>query len=805
MDEQSNGSGSAELADRFREKVEARRRGQGQRVSNVEITKEATTTSIAESLSTMTVSNHTTSSQVVPEQSGAGLNERYKERANARIRGKGLHQPGFRGFSIKPNNSNPPKTDLPNKQTMPAQSRDQELARRSTGRGRQAILSLLRRETTIPDISDTVSSRAASSSGTRSADIAVSNHAVDEATSVRQTPSKVRPRPKTQTPKSLSTAEQSQNGDDFVKKSTYTTSTHSSSATRRISNRQSGQAPEYRLSWSKGGIVVEPDHLGNNGSLGSIRRESPKRRYNQDDDEGFDNDLEGEMDHAFDEHGMNDDRTSDHDIEDSATVKRREIWRQGDPSSSKPTSVVQAKRRRLIQEEADENDNPFLVSDSFEKPPSKPKPTSKTLATTSAPSTNRPKTTLVESDRNSTATSRKTKSKTTRPDGKLRQSTLAQLTSSKPKKKATQVEPPIGSTTPLPRDANYADLSNSDYDEDDDKDDDDDFEKTRVRQMRGKARQHLQNTEGSKLSTSSSTTTTSGSGSGSKSHKGKGSKENNVKVYKQLQIQCLKFLGPSTAASKPVTVRNPVIAKMLSESGEKAPAEGSTAAAANGAGAKESNSAPKKKLVQGMLQIEQAPLSEMDVIAEAVREVVDKFIDRLEDQALAKDMMIFRSELETVLIEQVDLLDDHTLLRSSVKKAEGVKREIRLRLLETQRQRHQIREKLKTARTNFEREDRSRKKLESTHRFLTDLEALRDLVDDGEGNDNDEDEDEEEEEASRGDRMTKTGLQSFIATVASRSCGGGVDNDNSDSKTSPAPGSLGALKELNRILGSFTT
>jgi len=102
------------------------------------------------------------------------------------------------------------------------------------------------------------------------------------------------------------------------------------------------------------------------------------------------------------------------------------------------------------------------------------------------------------------------------------------------------------------------------------------------------------------------------------------------------------------------------------------------------------------------------------------------YSDGLEDQALAKDMLILRSDLETLLIEQVDLLDDHALLKASVKKAEGVKRELRVRLLETQQRRHKVRGKLERVRNKFEREDRARRRLEETHKFLTDLEALRD-------------------------------------------------------------------------------
>ncbi|KAG0339321.1 hypothetical protein BG005_003508 [Podila minutissima] len=85
----------------------------------------------------------------------------------------------------------------------------------------------------------------------------------------------------------------------------------------------------------------------------------------------------------------------------------------------------------------------------------------------------------------------------------------------------------------------------------------------------------------------------------------------------------------------------------------------------------------------------------MDVIAEAVKDVIDNFINGLEDETFAKDLRILCADPEALLIEQVDLLDNHTLLKASIKKAECVEKELRVRLLETQRRRHKVREKLK--------------------------------------------------------------------------------------------------------------
>ncbi|KAK3815464.1 MAG: hypothetical protein J3Q66DRAFT_209847 [Benniella sp.] len=245
----------------------------------------------------------------------------------------------------------------------------------------------------------------------------------------------------------------------------------------------------------------------------------------------------------------------------------------------------------------------------------------------------------------------------------------------------------------------------------------------------------------------------------------------------QLQIHCLKFWGPFSALGRPATAKKKKTTK-------KPPVQGEPST---------SQEAGLSQKVQSILQFEDAPLSEMDVIADAVRDVVDTFIDSIEDKAMAKELMIMRSELETVLIEQVDMLDDHILLKASVKKAAAVKKELRVRLLETQRQRQKTREELKRVRANFEREERARRRLEDTHNFLTDLEALRDHIvgSDDESADASEDERTKDHE----DDNLKTGLQSLIATVGSR-CGKPATGGNTNTPSHM----LKTLREFNQLL-----
>jgi hypothetical protein len=99
------------------------------------------------------------------------------------------------------------------------------------------------------------------------------------------------------------------------------------------------------------------------------------------------------------------------------------------------------------------------------------------------------------------------------------------------------------------------------------------------------------------------------------------------------------------------------------------------------------------------------------------------------------------------------MLDDHSLLKASVKKAAAVKKELRVQLLETQRRRQRTRQELAKVRAGFEREERTRQRLEETHKFLTDLESLRDEVvgSDEDGDDEDGDSDGEQTDVSSKD------------------------------------------------------
>lgn len=546
--------------------------------------------------------------------------------------GNSVHQSNFRGFTIKPTKADKPKVDQAKDALVETQ--DREPPRRSSSR-RQSTLQLRGPETSIPEITDTISRN-----DTSKPRPSVASGSSDEAP-VKKTLN-VRPRPKARSAKTPSKVNEQEAGpeksrqeqnraeDDFFRKTTAPVQTPSATKTRS-SSRQSGkfecklrvwiaqklkscttltntmsfcsleigESPTFRISWGKNDTTVITDHHGD-GTHSSTVHNSPKRRLDQEeilDDHSADMDVDQDFGDSY----VNDDGpSSDSDLQDPIpdTTNIQALPLTKDQSSTQAPAPV--KRRRLIQEEVDENDNPHADPEFSTKPTSRSKKTIESLtdpkpvAKPSAKPAVKGRTTLVESDRNTSEAAKKTSKKAAATKAQpsirkeLKQATLLQLVA-KPKKKPTQDES-LESATPLPDDQNYADLS----------DFEDDFQKSNVR-TKTSATLGLEKPKPKSLPSSS------------KSHKAKGSTDKNVKVYKQLQIQCLKFLGPSTSVSKPATVRNPEIAKQL-------PVPGETPVNNNN-----QEEAPKK-LIQGVLEIEQAPLSEMDVIAEAVRDVIDNFM-----------------------------------------------------------------------------------------------------------------------------------------------------------------------------------
>ncbi|KAF9427906.1 hypothetical protein BGZ94_003879 [Podila epigama] len=726
-------------------------------------------------------------------ESAVELDSRFREKVEARKRGAGTHQPKFRGFSLAKSSSVKEATD---KTLTTDKTASDKTERESIRVGRPASTpASLPPSKSKGSAASIYTTRVSSSSSTTTT--AASRHSSTQVKKSREQAEEVETRSITESLSTLSVTKSipsptglndrykervnarirgagSGHQTDFrgftIKPTKHEKPTEKPGQESLITTTQKqlqrrvvpGRSIESSESSARDTIITLERKVVASGYLNGQgqQRDSLKRRIG-DIEEDFMDQVEANVDLEGQGDGENDvqhttDSTQDSDfqkptsryVKDTRLPPRSKTTGTKEPrSSSMKTVQKQGKRRRMIEEEVNENENPTTTTseslDALEFKSFKTGSTSKMAS--KEKSVAKQRTTLAESDRNATSKETTTSKNLGRFDTEkgLKQTKLVHL-GLKSKEGAAENRP-LRSVASTSKDSDYSELS------------DDAFEaslssnkKTLSKSTQNKGKEAEK--EKSKGTTASSL---SSSSSREKSSKGKGSTDSKVKVYKQLQIQCLKFLGPSTSVSKPATVRNPDIAKQL-------PVPGEATSSNSGSGGGNDTVEGSKKLVQGVLQIEQAPLSEMDVISEAVREV--------------------------------DLLDDHTLLRASVKKAEAVKKELRVRLLETQRQRHKVREELKRVRVNFEREERARRRLEETHQFLTDLEALRDQA---EGIATDE---EKEEDA------VKTGLQSFIATVSARSCHGNLEKDKSGRRRAigPEPGALGALQDFNRLVESLT-
>ncbi|KAG9068032.1 hypothetical protein KI688_011623 [Linnemannia hyalina] len=703
------------------------------------------------------------SAKSTPADGGAlGLTERYQERMKTRIRGAGAHKSEYKGFTLKGIKSSKPTAG------------QAEQGERSEG------------QTTEIDTDTTSASALADKEPRRTKSTPGPSHTTPLPGSTGSRRSTAGPRASTPSLK------------EMLAQPSTTIPISSSNRMTRASSRYTGQSPSFKLAWGKTLVVSE-----------SRRQEAAQARENGvatpatapknvatpalaavpatdnsviDDLEGFDGFGDGGMspspprDTLTPEPGRRENfpakRKSASIIAPEATSAASDTT-----AATRKPSLVLAKRRRLIQEEVDENEEPLLSIENHPKAAMATpkdsirgrttKPTTITKESARDQPTKEPATVAKDSKVPYDAISRKASTKKSRQTGVTKAKSTGSSTT-KPAKTSQNSLMPLKQTSlmQLNTQLSRTDLKDSSTSlasrnrgvTDDDSEDEREFEDMLQKQM-SKAP--------SRKSSTKNTT----------AKKGKGPSRDTVKNYQQLQINCLKFFGPAAAIAKPAIVKNQAIGKkLLTEAdGEEAVAQG-------------------KKAVQSILQIERAPLSEMDVIAEAVRDVVNAYIDSVEDQAMVKNLQALRSELETRLIEQVDMLDDQSLLRASVKKAAAVKRELRVQLLETQRRRQKTRQELAKVRAAFEREERARQRLEETHKFLTDLESLRDEVAGSDGENSEDDTSGQQIYGSSHDNV-KTGLQSYIATVGARSGGAGAQ-DGTDTR----PGMLGALVEFNRLL-----
>ncbi|KAF9550796.1 hypothetical protein EC957_011343 [Mortierella hygrophila] len=688
-----------------------------------------------------------------------GLTERYQERMKTRIRGAGAHKPEYKGFTLKGIKSSKP----------------------TAGQVEQGEWS--EGQTTEIDTDTTSASALADKEPRRTKSTPGPSHTTP-------LPGSTGPRRSTAGPRASTPSLK-----EMLAQPSTTIPISSSNRMTRASSRYTGQSPSFKIAWGKTLVVSEsrrqeaaqarengvatPATAPKNVAAPALPEAPATDNSALDDLEGFDGFGGGGMSPS----PPRDMLTPEPERRENFPAKRKSasiIAPETTSAASDTTtatrkpSLVLAKRRRLIQEEVDENEEPLLsIKD---HPKAAPKDTirgrtTKPTTTTKESARDQPTKELATVAKASKAPydiiSRKASTKKPRQTGVTKAKSTGSSTT-KPAKTSQNSLMPLKQTSLMQLNTQFSrtDLKDSSTSlasrnrgvTDDDSEDEREFEDMLQKQM----------SKGPSRKSSSKNTT---------AKKGKGPSRDTVKNYQQLQINCLKFFGPAAAIAKPAIVKNQAIGKKLptEAEGEEVVAQG-------------------KKAVQSILQIERAPLSEMDVIAEAVRDVVNAYIDSVEDQAMVKNLQALRSELETRLIEQVDMLDDQSLLRASVKKAAAVKRELRVQLLETQRRRQRTRQELAKVRATFEREERARQRLEETHKFLTDLESLRDEVAGSDGENSEDDTSGQQTYGSSHDNV-KTGLQSYIATVGARSGGAGAQ-DSTDTQ----PGMLGALVEFNRLL-----
>ncbi|KAF9201994.1 hypothetical protein BGZ49_007816 [Haplosporangium sp. Z 27] len=531
-----------------------------------------------------------------PSSSSSGLNEKYQERFMARFRGSGSHQPGFKGFTLKPTTRSSERLDRrksleptilpPNTSIEPIEQESSSSSRHTDKQSEKST-----RNKTKKDTRESHNAKRVELTNALKA-LSITKDDSNTRGSEKLPPSSSR-----QHTKPISTTGKERSASSNLKAPTsgrYTDSTQPLDAATttpggkltRSASRSSGYTPDFKITWGKNNTVLTTSSSASNrqSETRDKQLESHQRPVIEDtiDDTGFVDD--------FDPIEYIPSPTRDITGQEPDTIPRKSAAaREVNKSKRKPISTPApdtmaqtstrknghgvGKRRRLIQEEVDENEDPQPIHQN--QVSSRSNINDGLKKSTLDYQENKDKRSEVQVNKDKKIKTKPAKSNqavsnlenptsrhdTSRP---LRQTTLMHLASKPTRKDEATTRNPIIS---------------------DDSGDESDFV--------------INSTKKSKSSTSDKRSSSKKTGI-----TGKGASEQTVKTYKQLQIHCLKFWGPFGAASRPATVTNRATAKQLPVEGE----------------------APIQKTVQSVLEIDDTPLTEMDVIAEAVRDVVDNFM-----------------------------------------------------------------------------------------------------------------------------------------------------------------------------------
>lgn len=118
-------------------------------------------------------------------------------------------------------------------------------------------------------------------------------------------------------------------------------------------------------------------------------------------------------------------------------------------------------------------------------------------------------------------------------------------------------------------------------------------------------------------------------------------------------------------------------------------------------------------------------LNPVDVVSSEISDIIKEHMSQIEDSSIRRTFSFFREEIATRFLEQSDLVDEHVLLDSSLRKARQNKKNLRTELVDVQQQRDKARIALEKAEKDYEEAEKGRRRLNDINQFLINLEVLR--------------------------------------------------------------------------------
>ena len=125
----------------------------------------------------------------------------------------------------------------------------------------------------------------------------------------------------------------------------------------------------------------------------------------------------------------------------------------------------------------------------------------------------------------------------------------------------------------------------------------------------------------------------------------------------------------------------------------------------------------------GMVARRATSIYDLDVAIDVVERTARDYALGVDSKTARRALTDFVKEVESIIMDSVEMLDEGRVLVKALRGAEAKKRRLRKELLEVQQQRLDVTARLKEAEAEFSKDEATRKDAEEAHTLLCDIDT----------------------------------------------------------------------------------